>query len=76
MWGEIDRMRGCMFELLDLRSKGVVRPKIDRAFRFAEAPLAHHYIQDHKNVGKVLLKPWACGPKVRWVGFSQMRLGC
>ena len=57
MWGEVDRMRGWMDELLDLRSRGIVRPKIDRTFRFDEAPLAHHYIQDRKNVGKVLLKP-------------------
>src|ERR1700677_3452340 len=48
MWGEVDRMRGWMDELLDLRSRGIVRPKIDRTFRFDEAPLAHHYIQDRK----------------------------
>ena len=57
MWGEIDRMRGWANELLDLWSKGVIQPKIDRTFRFGEASLAHHYIQDRKNVGKVLLKP-------------------
>ena len=57
MWGEIDRMRGWANELLDLWSKGVIRPKIDRTFRLGEASLAHHYIQDRKNVGKVLLKP-------------------
>jgi NADPH:quinone reductase-like Zn-dependent oxidoreductase len=57
MWGEVDRMRGWMDDLLDLRHKGVVRPKIARTFRFDEAPQAHHYIQDRKNVGKVLLKP-------------------
>jgi NADPH:quinone reductase-like Zn-dependent oxidoreductase len=57
MWGEVDRMRGWMDDLLDLRNKGVVRPKIARTFQFDEAPQAHHYIQDHKNVGKVLLKP-------------------
>jgi len=57
MWGEIDRMRGWMRELLDLWSKGVIQPKIDHVFSFDEAPLAHHYIQDRKNLGKVLLKP-------------------
>ena len=31
--------------------------KSDRVFSFDKAPLAHHYIQDRKNVGKVLLKP-------------------
>jgi NADPH:quinone reductase-like Zn-dependent oxidoreductase len=57
MWSEIDRMRGWMDELLDLWNKGVIKPHIDRAFRFDEAPLAHHYIQDRKNLGKVLLIP-------------------
>jgi len=57
MWGEIDRMRGWMDELLELWSKGVIQPKIDRVFSYDEAPLAHHYIQDRRNVGKVLLKP-------------------
>lgn len=50
-------MRGWMSKLLDLRNKGVVQPKIDRVFSFDDAPLAHHYIQDRKNLGKVLLKP-------------------
>ena len=57
MWGEIDRMRGWMSELLDLWSKGVIQPQIDRVFSFDDAPLAHHYIQDRENLGKVLLKP-------------------
>ncbi len=61
MWGEIDRMRGWMSELLDLWSKGVIQPKIDRVFSFDDAPLAHHYIQDRENLGKVLLKPQARG---------------
>jgi len=58
MWNEIDRMRGWMNELLDLWSNGVIQPKIDRVFSFDEAPLAHHYIQDRKNLGKILLKPY------------------
>jgi len=57
MWGEIDRMGGWANELLDLWSKGVIQPKIGRSFRFDEAPQAYHYIQDRKNVGKILLKP-------------------
>src|SRR5208282_1430455 len=48
MWNEIDRMRGWMGELLDLWSRGVIQPKIDRVFSFDEAPLAHHYVQDRK----------------------------
>lgn len=57
MWGEADRMRGWAEDLLDLWVKGAIKPRIDRTFRFDEAPLAHHYIQDRKNLGKVLLRP-------------------
>jgi NADPH:quinone reductase-like Zn-dependent oxidoreductase len=34
-----------------------MKPKIAGVFKFDEAPAAHHFIQDRKNVGKVLLKP-------------------
>jgi NADPH:quinone reductase-like Zn-dependent oxidoreductase len=37
--------------------QGVIKPKIAQGFRFDEAPLAHHFIQDRKNIGKVLLVP-------------------
>ena len=36
--------------------KGVAKPIVDRVFPFAEAAAAHHYIQDRKNFGKVLLR--------------------
>jgi NADPH:quinone reductase-like Zn-dependent oxidoreductase len=57
MWGETDRMRGWAEDLLDLWNKGVIQPKIDKTFLLDEAPLAHHYIQDRRNLGKILLKP-------------------
>jgi NADPH:quinone reductase-like Zn-dependent oxidoreductase len=44
-------------QLLGLWGKGVIRPQIARTFRFEEAAAAHHYIQDRKNLGKVLLVP-------------------
>jgi NADPH:quinone reductase-like Zn-dependent oxidoreductase len=40
-----------------LWAQGVVKPKIARSFRFEEAPQAHHFIQDRRNIGKVLLVP-------------------
>ncbi len=55
MWGEIDRMRGWLDQLMGLWEKGATRPKIARTFPFDEAPAAHHFIQDRKNIGKVLL---------------------
>jgi synaptic vesicle membrane protein VAT-1 len=57
MWGEFDRMRGWMDQLTALWEQGVIKPKIARVFKFDEAPAAHHFIQDRKNIGKVLLAP-------------------
>ena len=57
MWGEFDRMRPWMDELMGLWDNGVIKPKIARVFKFDEAPAAHHFIQDRKNIGKVLLAP-------------------
>jgi synaptic vesicle membrane protein VAT-1 len=57
MWSEFDRMRGWMEQLMALWDDGAVKPKIARVFKFDEAPAAHHFIQDRKNIGKVLLKP-------------------
>lgn len=57
MWQEVDRIRCWAEELLRLWAQGVVRPHVDRVFPFADAAAAHHYIQDRRNVGKVLLAP-------------------
>jgi synaptic vesicle membrane protein VAT-1 len=57
LWGEIDRIRNWADQLFDLWSQGVVKPKIAQTFRFAEAAQAHHFIQDRRNIGKVLLVP-------------------
>jgi NADPH:quinone reductase-like Zn-dependent oxidoreductase len=57
LWGEIDRLRGWAEALVALWRQGVVKPKIARSFRFDEAAAAHHFIQDRKNIGKVLLVP-------------------
>lgn len=57
MWNEVERIRGWAGDLLELWKKGVVRPHVDKVFPFAQAAAAHHYIQDRKNLGKVLLVP-------------------
>jgi NADPH:quinone reductase-like Zn-dependent oxidoreductase len=41
--------------LVELYRKGVVRPHVDKVFPLAEAGAAHRFIQERKNVGKVLL---------------------
>jgi NADPH:quinone reductase-like Zn-dependent oxidoreductase len=57
LWGEFERVRSWLQTLLDLYEKGVVQPVVDATFSFEEAAQAHHYIQDRKNIGKVLLVP-------------------
>jgi len=57
MWGESDRIRDWTESLLELWGQGVVKPKIAKTFRFTEAAQAHHFIQDRRNIGKVLLVP-------------------
>jgi synaptic vesicle membrane protein VAT-1 len=57
MWGEVDRMRAWGESLLDLSAQGAIKPKVAATFRFDDAPAAHHFIQDRRNLGKVLLVP-------------------
>ena len=57
LWSEVDRIRGWSEQLLDLWKSGVIRPQIAKSFRFDDAGAAHEYIQDRRNIGKVLLVP-------------------
>jgi NADPH:quinone reductase-like Zn-dependent oxidoreductase len=43
--------------LVGLIERGVVHPVIAESFPFDRAADAHRYIQDRKNVGKVVLTP-------------------
>ena len=55
LWDEGDRVATWMERLLTLYGEGVVRPIVDKSFPLERAAEAHHYIQDRKNFGKVLL---------------------
>ncbi len=57
MWDQVDRLSGWLERILGWWAEGKVRPHVDRAFSFAEAPAAHAYIQERRNVGKVVLVP-------------------
>ncbi len=57
LWGEIDRLRQWGDALLELAAKGVIKPKLAASFKFDDAAKAHHFVQDRRNVGKVLLVP-------------------
>jgi len=57
MWGEQDRIRKWGNQILKWYGEGKVHPTVAKEFSFEEAAAAHHYIQDRKNIGKVLLVP-------------------
>jgi len=42
--------------LIDLYRQGVIRPRVDKVFPLGEAGEAHRYLQQRRNIGKVLLK--------------------
>jgi NADPH:quinone reductase-like Zn-dependent oxidoreductase len=44
-------------KLITYYREGAIRPVVAASFPFERAAEAHHYIQDRKNVGKVLLAP-------------------
>jgi NADPH:quinone reductase-like Zn-dependent oxidoreductase len=52
-----DLLRSWLEILVGWLAEGRIRPHVDRVFSFAEAPAAHHYLHDRRNVGKVLLVP-------------------
>ncbi len=57
LWEEMDMLEEELVALVELYRKGVIRPRIDRVFRFEQAPDAHRRIQSRENVGKVVLVP-------------------
>ncbi len=57
LFDHIDLLRPQFEALLDLYAQGHLHPRVDRSFKFDEAPLAHHFIHDRKAIGKVVLVP-------------------
>lgn len=60
--GEMDRARpelgrAWLEEMFRLYTAGRIKPHIGKTFPLAEAALAHHYIHDRRNIGKVVLLP-------------------
>ena len=62
LFDQFDRLTPDMVELVRLLGEGVLAPVVDKVFPFEEAAAAHHYIQDRRNFGKVLLQ---AGPDAR-----------
>ncbi|HTE56071.1 MAG TPA: medium chain dehydrogenase/reductase family protein [Kofleriaceae bacterium] len=57
LWGDVDRLRAMLAEVLELTARGVLVPVVDGSFPFAEAAKAHARLQSRQSFGKVLLTP-------------------
>jgi NADPH:quinone reductase-like Zn-dependent oxidoreductase len=57
LWDETEMLLGWLQQLLAWYREGKIEPTVGERFAFAEAAAAHHYIQDRKNIGKVVLVP-------------------
>lgn len=57
LWEYTPRVQQWLSDMVPLMESGALKPRIDEVFGFSEAADAHHYIQDRKNIGKVLLLP-------------------
>lgn len=57
MWHEPEKIAIWMRDVIRGVEEGWVRPYVDRAFKFEEAGEAHTYIEQRRNIGKVVLVP-------------------
>lgn len=57
LWDEGDRVSSWMTDILAGYTEGSFKPVIARTFPLEQAAAAHHYLQDRKNLGKVVLVP-------------------
>ena len=54
LWGEVELLSSHIDKLLELYNQGVVRPQISEVFPLSKGGEAHTFMQERKNVGKVL----------------------
>lgn len=57
MWHEPEKVGEWMRVIVAGVKEGWVRPYVDKAFAFAEVGEAHTYLEERKNIGKVVLTP-------------------
>jgi NADPH:quinone reductase-like Zn-dependent oxidoreductase len=57
LFSRLDLLEPQFLDLLKMYEEGKIKPRVDKTFRFDEAPAAHHYIHDRKAIGKVVLVP-------------------
>lgn len=57
MWHEPEKVAVWMRDILRGVDEGWVNPYVDRSFSFDQAGDAHRYLEERKNIGKVVLVP-------------------
>ncbi len=57
MWAQTKMLRRWMQQIVNWYDEALFRPHIDTTFSLEDAVKAHHYVQDRRNMGKVLLLP-------------------
>lgn len=57
LWHEHKKINIWMEEILKGHEQGWINPHVDTTFSFAEAAQAHQYIEQRRNIGKVILVP-------------------
>jgi len=57
LWGETEKVRAWLQTILDGVGEGWVRPHVDRTFALDDAGAAHRYLEERRNLGKVVLNP-------------------
>jgi NADPH:quinone reductase-like Zn-dependent oxidoreductase len=57
MWGEGEKVAVWTGEIMRGIAEGWIRPHVDRTFPFAQIADAHRYMEERKNIGKVVLVP-------------------
>lgn len=57
LWHEPEKASGWINEILKGVDEGWINPHVDRTFSFDKAGEAHRYIEERRNIGKVILVP-------------------
>jgi len=57
LWHEHEKINIWMQALLKGHAEGWINPHVDTTFSFSEAADAHQYIEQRRNIGKVILTP-------------------
>ena len=57
MWDQTELLTAWLTQILAWHREGKINPTVGERFPLAQAAAAHHYIQDRKNFGKVVLVP-------------------